>query len=110
MLAKKNRLPVGKLGLIGRTLRAKYFTIKISYNGILDSRVGIIVSKRVDKRAVVRNRVRRRIATIMYELLPGVQAGYDMLFIVNKELIILSQEDLIQEIKLALSKQGIYSE
>jgi ribonuclease P protein component len=109
MLATKNRLPVCILGLIGRTLRAKYFTIKISHNSVINSRVGIIVSKRVDKRAVVRNRVRRRIAAIMYELLPGVQAGYDMLFIVNKELIILSQKDLIQEIKLVLSKQGIYS-
>lgn len=49
----------------GRSVRTKYFVAKYSPNPRRqDYRAAVVVSKKVDKRATVRNRIRRRI----YEL------------------------------------------
>lgn len=68
------------------------------------SRVAVVVSKKVAKSAVVRNRIRRRVfEVIRREILPEVKASADMIFFVSDVKVAeMSHADLAAEIcKLA---------
>lgn len=47
------------------------------------ARVAFIVGKKVDKRAVVRNRVKRRLREAWRSELPGIKGGVDVAFVVQ---------------------------
>lgn len=59
----------------GRSVRGDKISLKHIENNRDQSRIAVVVSKKVDKRAVVRNRIRRRIYEIVRTewntLLPG---------------------------------------
>jgi ribonuclease P protein component len=70
----------------------------------LFNRFAIVVSKKVDKRAVVRNRIRRLISSSIEELYNDLKQGKDTMFIVKREAINKSRRDFFKEIKLTLEK------
>jgi len=45
--------------------------------------IGITISTKVSKRAVVRNRLKRRIAAALYQLLPKLSPGWRLVVIVQ---------------------------
>jgi ribonuclease P protein component len=51
------------------------------------SQFGFVVSKKVDKRAVVRNRLRRQLAGAILTLVPEIKPGWGIIFLVKKSLI-----------------------
>lgn len=84
MLKKKHRLPLMARSKRIKTVSTDYFLIKISKNDLLDSRFGFLVSKKIDKRAVVRNRLKRTYRSIVEELAEKIDKGYDLLFVIKK--------------------------
>lgn len=75
----------------GMTTRSKFLTIRYSKNNKrVHSRFSVVVSKKISKRAVVRNRIRRRVYEILRLQLPRIQSAYDVVVIVNE----LSVQDL----------------
>ncbi|MEH2307761.1 ribonuclease P protein component [Nostoc sp.] len=46
-------------------------------------RIGISISTKVSKRAVVRNRIKRQITSALYSLLPKLSPGWRLVFIVK---------------------------
>ena len=75
------------------------------------SRFTIIVSQRVSKKAVERNRVKRRLRTIvMNQLMPILRTSYDMIFIVQPAAIDAEYavlEKAIQKLSLKQQKHGV---
>jgi ribonuclease P protein component len=53
----------------------------------LPSRFGFVVSKKIDKRAVVRNRLRRQLAGAVLALVSEIKPGWGIIFLVKKSLI-----------------------
>ena len=49
----------------------------------LPTRIGISVSTKVSKRAVVRNRIKRRIAAALHQLLPKLLPGWRLVVVVK---------------------------
>ncbi|MDJ0676948.1 MAG: ribonuclease P protein component [Calothrix sp. MO_167.B42] len=47
------------------------------------TRIGISISTKVSKRAVVRNRIKRQIASALYKLLPKISPGWRLVVIVK---------------------------
>lgn len=47
------------------------------------TRIGISISTKVSKRAVVRNRIKRQIASTLYKLLPKISPGWRLVVIVK---------------------------
>jgi ribonuclease P protein component len=73
----RNKQEFDKVFRKGRRRRGSFVALHYIYNGGDLKRLGITVSKRVDKRAVVRNRLKRRLREIFRtnkELFPN---GYD---------------------------------
>lgn len=61
MLAKKFRLPIQQFTQkISRTLKGRYFLVKVFRPERPFSRFGIIISSKVSKKAVDRNRLKRQ--------------------------------------------------
>lgn len=66
------------------------------------SRFGVVVSKKVDKRAVVRNTLRRKVHAIIQDENLFERPGYDMLVILKPG--VTEIEDFSERIKTALIK------
>lgn len=83
MLKKQNRLPADESFSGERIFSSPFFLAKLKKNSLKDPRFGFVVSKRVEKRAVARNRLKRLLSnTVQEEFLND--AGYDMLIIIKK--------------------------
>lgn len=90
----------------GETLRAQYFHLRYSENPRRNTpRIAVVVSKKVYKGAVGRNRIRRRIYELFRQQLPQLQDGVDIVCIVthpgvrtmdSKELVVAFESLLLE--------------
>ncbi len=60
-------------------------SVKAAANGMSESRAVVIVSKKVSRRAVVRNRIRRRVAAMLADSWATVAPGYDIVVTVHHD-------------------------
>lgn len=66
-------------------------------------RIGFSVSKKVGK-AVVRNKIKRRLSAIVYSNLKQIKKGFNLIFIAKPEIVNLTFSELQKEIDFALEK------
>ena len=66
-------------------------------------RIGFSVSKKVGK-AVVRNKVKRRMSAVIYKNLKNLNKGFNLIFIAKPEITNVSFFDLEKELNFALEK------
>lgn len=69
-------------------------SINLSKDCKLPTRIGISVSTKVSKRAVVRNRIKRRIAAALQQLLPKLSPGWRLVIVVKPDCI---QEECVTQ-------------
>ncbi len=85
MLPKKNRLKKEKdfqeIFKKGRSFKEKFLVIKFRKNQTKVNRFGFIVSKKVSKKAVKRNQIKRRLREVVRKNINDYQKGYDVAFI-----------------------------
>jgi ribonuclease P protein component len=112
MLTRSHRLAAksdfARLFAKGRPFHARGLTLKAAPNGRAETRVGFVVSTKVSKRAVVRNRIRRRLREIVRLRLETLRPGFDVAFIVKAELVPLEHAELVQTVEYLLEKTGLH--
>lgn len=93
----------------GETLRAQYGTLKYIANPKRKSyRMAVVVSRKVHKSAVVRNRIRRRLYEIVRKLEPEMTGAYDMIFSVySDQVATMDSTELTQRVVDKLEKAAI---
>ncbi len=96
----------------GETARGQYGAIKYIRNPRRSSwRAAIVVSRKVNKSAVVRNRIRRRVYEALRELAPQIRDPYDIVLITYSDQVAqLSAADLRAALTSLLHATGIISE
>ncbi|MEK7463240.1 MAG: ribonuclease P protein component [Patescibacteria group bacterium] len=106
MLAKKYRLPIQSvLNKSGRTFRGRSFLIKAFSNQADFNRFGVVISKKVDKRAVKRNWIKRIVLDTAKKFVVAENKNkFDVLIIVYPAMIKLEKADIIKELEEALNK------
>lgn len=111
MLARSHRLRkssdilrVYKKGTRGHS---RHLLIHTLATRLPETRGAVIISKKVDKRAVVRNRNRRRISEIFRTELPRIQTGFDILITIKLDIRELTATELKQEVADLLRKSGV---
>ena len=82
-------------------------SLKAASNGRSYSRVVVVVGKKVDKRAVVRNRIRRRLAEELRARWATVRAGYDIVISVHSDMSTLPVPQLRSHLTRALDRAGV---
>ena len=70
-------------------------------------RVGIVVSLKVNKRAVVRNLIRRRLQAAFYHLLPYLKTGWDVVVIVHPLAWQCDYSQFLQELEQLLTEAEV---
>lgn len=90
-----------------KTLNTPAFNLKISKNNFSFSRYGFVISKKADKRAVVRNKLKRIFRKRVEEMLDKIKGGWDMIFYIKKEALNTEKEKISFSIHNALQKEGL---
>ncbi len=113
MLPKENRLnkeqEIKAVLKKGKTFFLPEFIIKYDFNKEY-TKVGFIISTKVDKRAVKRNLLKRRLRGVFNETLPNIKKGYYILVIAKKVASELTVAEIKEKITFALSRIKIYNE
>ena len=79
----------------GKTIRDSKISLVFATNGRNRQRYAIVVSKKILKSAVGRNRIRRRVYEAVRAELPNIQKPVDCIFIINtKEIAQIDFKDL----------------
>jgi ribonuclease P protein component len=93
----------------GKTIRGQFGSLRYIVNNRRQTyRVAVVVSRKVHKSAVVRNRIRRRIYEIVRTSGDRIRASYDMVFIVySDQLAELPAAQLRDGLLEKLEKAGI---
>lgn len=111
MLKKQNRLKkerdFKKILKEGRGLRQKNIFFKFLINDLGESRFGFVVSKKISNKAVVRNRVKRRMREAVHNAFPGIKVGVDGAFIALEGIEEDSFQEIEETIMLLLKRAGI---
>ena len=113
MLAYKNRFHGhGSLrySIHGSSVRTQKITVKFVKNPYRkDSRFAVVVSKKVLKSAVGRNRIRRRVYEIIRHELPKIDGTFDVVVMIfHKSVKDISHEELKESIINTFKEADFY--
>jgi len=83
MLEKTNRLrsdkTIVKTLRIGRRINTSAYSLVAAKSSSAVTKVAVVVGTKIDKRAVVRNRLKRRTREAVRTLLPSLLPGFDVI-------------------------------
>jgi ribonuclease P protein component len=71
------------------------------------STIGISISLKVSKRAVVRNRIKRRIRAAIQSFLPHISSGWRIVIVVKTSATECAYEQFLQELKQLLTSAEV---
>ena len=93
----------------GKTVRGKSMALRyIRGQKHQHFRVAVIVSRKVDKRAVLRNRIRRRVYEIIRQLEPPIQPDVDLIIsLFDSSAADMPAKQLQQQLQTMLEQAGL---
>ena len=91
-----------------KSLRDNLFILKVAKNNLQISRFGFIVSQKVSKKAVVRNKVRRRLVATIKAEEKNIKEGNDLVFIALSGIEKKEFSEIKGAVNNALVKAGVF--
>lgn len=91
----------------GRGVSIDGLGLKALRTGLATSRLAVVVGKKVSKKAVVRNRIRRRLSEQVGEQWARLPAGYDIILTAHQDLSDLPAPQLGTRVQAILSKSAL---
>ncbi|MFH1536483.1 MAG: ribonuclease P protein component [Patescibacteria group bacterium] len=111
MLPRKNRLRLQKdftyIFKKGRTINSSALLIKSIKTQAPNNRFGIIISNKISKKAVERNKIRRRIKSWINKNQTKIKKGFDIIIITKKNILNYSYLETEQELLQMFKKTGL---
>lgn len=108
MLKKANRISSRKeferVKREGSLMNGNWWSVLVANSGDKEKKVGIVISKKISKKAVERNRARRLIAEGVRRNLELVPEGDRIVFLVKKAILGRGAGEIEQGIKNQISK------
>lgn len=94
----------------GKRWTSRGLVLQVRENDVGIIRVGYTVTKRVDKRAVVRNRIKRRLRSIAADILPlKAKVGYDYILVGRASTNTYPYKQLMTDLKWCLKRTECYN-
>ena len=111
MFSPKNRLrnkkDFDRVFKKGKGYKQGFLFLKVLNNDLGFNRFGIIVSKKISNKAVVRNKMKRQLREILKRKIERIKKGLDIVFLTNSGIEKQSLKDIDQEVEEILKKAGI---
>jgi len=82
-----------------KSLIGKLVFLKFIKNDLDNSRFGFIVSSKISKKAVVRNKIKRQLREIVRKNLANIKSGLDIIIIAKPEIINNNYQDIKSDVK-----------
>ncbi|OGL62225.1 ribonuclease P protein component [Candidatus Uhrbacteria bacterium RIFCSPHIGHO2_02_FULL_47_44] len=95
----RNEKDIKTLFAKGRSVFDVTLGIRFAPNNLPVTRFTVVVGTKISKRAVVRNKIKRRIRGIVEKRLLEIKPGFDVLFLVKKETIDQTHKQLVEQIE-----------
>lgn len=109
MLKKIYRLSSVKL-TNPKIISGKYFSLKMAKNSLEVSRFGFVISKKLDKSAVSRNSLKRKLSSSVEEIFGRIDDGWDIVFYPRSIALGAPGVKITEELRLMLSKVGVLND
>lgn len=74
---------------------------------MLPARIGISISQKVSKRAVIRNRIKRQICAALRRFLPQLAPGWQLVIVVKPGAIQCDYEEFLRELEQLLTSAEV---
>jgi ribonuclease P protein component len=93
----------------GKAVRTPYFSLRYAHNNRRTTyRLAVVVSRKVSKSAVVRNRIRRRIYEVIRQVDGGIALPFDLVInVFSTELTSMGHDELIALVQEQLEKAEV---
>jgi ribonuclease P protein component len=79
----------------------------VSHHSTTPIRIGISISRKVSKHAVVRNRIKRQIRAILRDFLPRLAPGWDVVIGVRSQAVECDYHQFLRELEQLLAKAEV---
>ncbi|MEK7497801.1 MAG: ribonuclease P protein component, partial [Patescibacteria group bacterium] len=111
-LAKINRLTSKKdfalVKMKGKVFQEKTFALAVLDRGEGDSRFGFVISTKISKRAVKRNKAKRLLRAVIQKKIKIIKKGYDVVFLAKAGVLDLDNNQAGEEVGRALKSAGLF--
>ncbi|MXY36023.1 MAG: ribonuclease P protein component [Dehalococcoidia bacterium] len=101
----RRRADFEQVFLSGTFVRGRTVSLRILERGEGPTRIGFAVGKRLDKRAVIRNRVRRRLREVLRRL--DLRDRYDVVVIARRSALTDAAPALREDVARVCGKAGL---
>lgn len=88
----------------GSFFSVEFFSVNFLPNRSKQSRLGIVVTKKVEKGAVARNKIKRRFREASRSLYDAIPAGYDVIITVKPKAKEAEYKQIEQELRRVVSR------
>lgn len=100
----KKRKDFEKVIAVKRFFEEEFLFLKKRENNLNYSRIGFVVSQKISKKAVIRNKIKRRLREIIRLNLLIIKEGYDIVFFTKKGIENKKFSELKEIVKKLLQK------
>ncbi len=111
MLPKQNRLTkqsdFDKVNKKGKVCGGRFLILKTAKNNLESSRFAFIVSQKISKKAVVRNKIKRKLREAVKNNLSEIKSGYDIVFFTKKAIEEKNYLEIKKEIENLIYKADL---
>jgi len=115
MLPRKNRLDLKKeffqIKKNGKLVEGKFFSFLYNLQQTIvnkqESVFAFVVSKKIDKRATRRNRIKRLLSEVVRNFLPEIKPGVEGVFLAKKEILGKSFSEVKTEAEKIFKKESL---
>jgi ribonuclease P protein component len=77
----KKKKDIDRVFKEGKGIKEDFLFLKFTSNNLGNSRFAVIVSRKISKRATIRNKIKRKIRAVISQKLPKIKKGKDCVLI-----------------------------
>lgn len=108
MLTLRKKIDFERVAKNGQPFFVAEFGFKIIKNDHVTNRYGVVVSLQIDKKAVIRNKIRRRVKNVIQKNDSQIKKGYDLMFLTKESVKKLNFQEISQKIDFLYKKANLW--
>lgn len=113
MLPRKKLIPLKKeferIHATGKIYDSPSFGLVVSFGPTDGPKAAFIVSKKVDRKSVVRHEVKRKLADAVADFLPRLKNNIELTFLTKQKAVGRTRQELVNEMQVILERTRLLS-